>query len=149
MTAAQHKKVQHGLHGLKKHPSSADLLDLSANSWLSPMRNATRLVLINNKQIAASLHGVIQLFQDLSACFKLTHLQTRLHFLANIPRTVRSAEDVAREVNHYSTRILLRGNAEDGSKNFPPVEGRFLTSEMVVRRFLLQPAVDAGLLNVG
>jgi hypothetical protein len=72
-----------------------------------------------------------------------------LHGLGVASRTAISAEEVALRVNQYAARVLLRGNPEDGSKNFPPVFKRLLTSRKAVKDFELQSAVDAGLLSVG
>lgn len=58
MAAAYTHKVGNSLRDIQEHPSSADLLDLSESCWLSPMRNATRSVLISNNMLAKSLYEV-------------------------------------------------------------------------------------------
>lgn len=55
MTIAQERGLEKTLKDIQRHPSSADLLDMTNNSWLSPMRNATKSVLIANKHLASSL----------------------------------------------------------------------------------------------
>lgn len=125
------KELKAPSNSIKEHPSSPDLVDLSTNSWLDPMRTTTKSVLSENKQIVRSIYGA------------------HLYFLSKVPRSVLSAEEVAHQVNRYSARVLLRGDAENGSKNFPPVAGKFSTSAKTIKSFDLEPAVDAGLLVVG
>lgn len=59
-----------------------------------------------------------------------------------------SAEEVARRANAFSAKVLLRGNQEDGSTTFQPMGERLTTSSRYIRRFELNAAVEAGLLNV-
>ncbi|KAF8723184.1 hypothetical protein RHS02_08671, partial [Rhizoctonia solani] len=73
----------------------------------------------------------------------------RIYGLGTVSRAERSAEEVLRMANRYSAKVLLRGDLEDGSEQFPPVAGRLPVPRTVVDRFQLQPAVTEGLAIIG
>ncbi|EUC62822.1 hypothetical protein RSOL_457000 [Rhizoctonia solani AG-3 Rhs1AP] len=113
----------------REHPSSADLLHPHDSPWLSDIRTKVRLVLSGNPQIAKSLYE--------------THLKIIAKNYSHL-----GAEGVARRINKFTANVLLMGEAEDGSKEYPPIAGRPMISSSIVHGSKLQAAVDAGLLYV-
>ncbi|KAF8596821.1 hypothetical protein BDV93DRAFT_527828 [Ceratobasidium sp. AG-I] len=69
-------------------------------------------------------------------------------FFARPARRLVSAEEAVQRANEYAAKVLLRGSLEDGSAVFKPVGERPFVSPNIVKRFLLQPAVEAGLLTI-
>ena len=58
------------------------------------------------------------------------------------------AGEIASRINKFTARVLLAGEARDGSDKYPPVAARPITPLSVVNAFNLHAAVDAGLLYV-
>ncbi|CAE7183609.1 unnamed protein product [Rhizoctonia solani] len=129
MTTLQQRGIS-AATDIKKHPSFTIPLDFTENSLLAPMRNKTRSFLMLDKGLVKELYT------------------NRVYGVGAIPRNSLSAEDAARRANQYAARVLLHGDPADGSKIFPPVDGRPLVPRSAVEKFKLQPAVDAGLLTV-
>ncbi|CAE6479750.1 unnamed protein product [Rhizoctonia solani] len=125
-TTAQASKKSEGFSS-REHPNCADLLEGRDSSWLSDMRTTVRLVLSGDPQVAKSLYE-----NHLKAIGKnCSHLE---------------AEEIAGRINKFTANVLLMGEAEDGSKKYPPIAGRPTTPSSIVDELNLQAAVDAGLL---
>ncbi|QRW18551.1 hypothetical protein RhiXN_03475 [Rhizoctonia solani] len=116
---------------ITEHANARTLLDLGPRSPLWPMRNTTVSILMTEEAAVKGLYV------------------NRIYGLGTVSRAERSAQEVLRMANRYSAKVLLRGDLEDGSEQFPPVAGRLPVPRTVVDRFQLQPAVTEGLAIIG
>ncbi|KDN40305.1 hypothetical protein RSAG8_08215, partial [Rhizoctonia solani AG-8 WAC10335] len=129
MTTTQANKLSRNLarSDFIMHPSSADLHHRKDSPWLSDLRAATRSVLSGDSKLVKGLYEA--------------HLNSLV--MGSL-----GAEEIAIRINKFTARVLLTGEAEDGSKKYPPIASRLVTPLSVVNGFNLQAAVDAGLLYI-
>lgn len=59
-----------------------------------------------------------------------------------------TAESIARRANVYTARVLLRGDEEDGSKRYSPVEARPYITLGAIKGCKLEAARNMGLLRL-
>ncbi|KAF8596813.1 hypothetical protein BDV93DRAFT_570557 [Ceratobasidium sp. AG-I] len=128
-TAQRNKMKPKDIAILPEHPSMALLCSQENHSLLADMREKTESALASQTKTVQNIYV------------------SRVHFFGRTPRKVLSAVELARRVNAYSAKVLLRGDPNDGSKNHRPVGEKFPVPSKITRWFALQPAVDAGLLS--
>ncbi|KAF8755198.1 hypothetical protein RHS01_05391 [Rhizoctonia solani] len=131
ITKSQQAELKKQSADIAEHANARTLLDLGPRSPLWPMRNTTVSILMTEESAFKGLYV------------------NRIYGLGTVSRAERSAQEVLRMANRYSAKVLLRGDLEDGSEQFPPVAGRLPVPRTVVDRFQLQPAVTEGLAIIG
>ncbi|CAE6408660.1 unnamed protein product, partial [Rhizoctonia solani] len=131
ITTTQASKMNLDSEGssFREHPSSVDFLHRYDSPWLSDIRTTVRLVLSDDPQLVSGLY------------------ETHLEVIGKICRHL-GAEEIANRVNKFVANVLLAGEAEDGSKKYPPIASRPMISPSIINELYLQAAVDAGLLLI-
>ncbi|CAE6469753.1 unnamed protein product [Rhizoctonia solani] len=129
MTIGQASKLSAVLANsdFKLHPSSPDLVHRKDSPWLSDLRAATESVLSGDSKLVKELYEA--------------HLRTFGKGSSSL-----GAGEIADRINKFTARVLLTGEAVDGSIKYPPIAGRLVTPSSIIDELNLQTAVDAGML---
>ncbi|KAF8596835.1 hypothetical protein BDV93DRAFT_562942 [Ceratobasidium sp. AG-I] len=118
---------------IKVHPLSSAINDYGERSILDHMRKKTADILK-----APNSSAIIQ---------ELYYASLSFYSLGRGRSDEVASETIARRANYFAARVLLRGDAADGSKRFKPTGDRpHITSRAVVA-FKLQDAREMGLLS--